>query len=97
MSEVAARFKVSGSFTLESLNLFVVIGDIVEGDVVAGMSLKVPVTSSASRPIRIRSVEASIPIAGVGGSVLTFEAGDWARLAGMGFKALATGPVLEVR
>ena len=97
MSEVVARFKVSGSFTLENLNLFVVIGDVVEGSVAAGMSLKVPVSSSASRAIRIRSVEVAIPIAGAGGSVLTFEAGDWARMAGMGFKALAEGPVLEIR
>lgn len=96
VSDAVGQFKVTGSFTLESLDLFVVLGDVVAGSVASGMSLHVPLSSRATRAIPIRSVEAAIPVAGSGSVGLTFEAADWARLAGMGFKALATGPVLEV-
>ncbi|NOY94739.1 MAG: hypothetical protein GXP55_26475 [Deltaproteobacteria bacterium] len=52
----AAKFYAVGSFLMRSRNLFVVIGDVLEGTVVAGMRLRMPL-GGTSVGVRVASVE----------------------------------------
>ena len=52
-----ARFKVSGTAALESLNLFVIAGDVTEGVIVPGMIVHIPVNSKLSIALPVESVE----------------------------------------
>ena len=54
---MAARFRVSGTFTLSSRHNFVVVGDIVEGIVRTGMRLPLPSNAPAGCSGRIIGVE----------------------------------------
>src|SRR5262249_8957013 len=52
-----SKFRVNNTFALESRRLFVLAGSIVEGQIRAGMIVKVPLNSSLSISGQIHSVE----------------------------------------
>jgi hypothetical protein len=52
-----SQFKAAGSFHLTSRDLFVVYGDMIEGEVRAGMLLGVTLNGSLNVTGRIASVE----------------------------------------
>ena len=52
-----SKFRVTDTFSLESRRLFVLAGSIVEGEIQAGMIVRVPLSSSVSVSGPIHSVE----------------------------------------
>jgi len=54
---VAAKFLAVGSFLLRSRNLFVVVGDVVEGEVREGMELVLPLNGTLSVNGKITAIE----------------------------------------
>ena len=52
-----SKFQVDNTFALESRRLFVLAGSIVEGQIRAGMIVKVPLNSSLSISGQIHSIE----------------------------------------
>jgi hypothetical protein len=54
---VATKFFAVGSFLLRSRNLFVIVGDVVEGEVRAGMELALPLNGTLSVTGKISSIE----------------------------------------
>ena len=71
------KFRVVGSFELASRGLFVVFGDIVHGELLAGMSIGVEVGPNLSVVGRIASVEfVDFRSAGAGYVALTLEHDD---------------------
>jgi hypothetical protein len=69
---VAAKFSVVGSFFMPSRNLFVAVGDVIEGNVKAGMTVAVTLST----------VQVTTPIQGV--EVITVDFRDQA-YSGLGF------------
>ena len=54
---MSAKFLAVGSFLLRSRNLFVIVGDVVEGEVREGMQLVLPLNGSVSVTGVVNSVE----------------------------------------
>ncbi len=54
---MSARFLAVGSFLLRARNLFVIVGDVVEGEVREGMRLALPLNGSVSVTGVVSSVE----------------------------------------
>lgn len=54
---MTAKFHAIGTFTIDTRNLFVIYGDIVDGVVKAGMFLNVPLNSAVTIDDPIHSVE----------------------------------------
>jgi hypothetical protein len=54
---VSARFLVQGVFHLKSRELFVVYGDVLEGEVRPGMEIVLPLNSQLSLELSIEGVE----------------------------------------
>jgi hypothetical protein len=52
-----ATFKVAGTFELKSRSLFVVFGEIVDGELSAGMQISLPLQGELSATGTIASVE----------------------------------------
>lgn len=52
-----ARFHISGAFAIESRNLFVLAGDVVDGRIVPGMQVEIPLNSSTAITAPIHTVE----------------------------------------
>ena len=52
-----SKFRVTDTFSLESRRLFVLVGSIVEGEIQAGMIVRVPLNSSLSLSGSIHSIE----------------------------------------
>ena len=52
-----ATFYAIGSFLVRSRNLFVIVGDVVEGEVSAGMKIALPIHDDFSVEAEVRSVE----------------------------------------
>ena len=51
------KFKVAGSFVLQARNRLLIYGDILQGTVVSGEELRVPLNSSLAMTVPIESVE----------------------------------------
>ena len=76
-TESGATFRALRTFGLESRNLFVISGDVVQGSVVAGMRIHVPLNSAVSIEMTISSVE-YVDGPGDRSEVgLTFECAAW--------------------
>ena len=52
-----AKFYAVGSFLLRSRNLFVIVGDILEGEIVPGMEILVPLQGELHVTSRVAQVE----------------------------------------
>jgi hypothetical protein len=52
-----ARFKVEQAFAIKSRDLFVVAGDVIEGEVRAGMAMTLPTGAGQTLHVPIHSVE----------------------------------------
>ncbi|NND03090.1 MAG: hypothetical protein HKN91_09905 [Acidimicrobiia bacterium] len=91
----AATVSVVSAIDLPGLETFLVLADVVTGQVRAGMDLVVPVGSTAKRKLRIHGVGPTTP-ADSGRVGLAFESAAWDQLAGMGDRAMVDGTVMEV-
>lgn len=77
---VQAKFITIGNFTIPSRNLFVVVGDIIEGDINPGAIVQVESASNPEAPIvGVELVEASFRSQACWG--LVFSADNLDRLA----------------
>lgn len=68
------KFYVRHTFEIPERNLFVMAGEIVEGDVRAGMFLRVPFNSRLAMTARIHSIEFARRLGGSEDVCLCFEA-----------------------
>ncbi len=55
--ETKAKFRAVGSFLVRSRRLFVIVGDVVEGTVVPGMTVRLPLNPSLTVAASVKAVE----------------------------------------
>lgn len=95
-ADPAALIRVVTAIELPGLDTFLVVADVESGSVRPRMELVVPIGTTAKRTLTIHGVGSALG-GGASRIGLAFEAAAWARLAGMGDRAMSEGSVLEVR